>query len=59
LELNKDSVIAPPKLDIKNLVTYFIDLESRLLGTIPFPPSNDGDWHKWFYIGTRMQKNIE
>jgi hypothetical protein len=41
--LNKDSVIVPPKLDIKNLVMAFVAPKLKMLKLIPFPSSNSID----------------
>jgi hypothetical protein len=40
-DLNKDLVIAPPKLDIKNSTMAFVALEPKMLGSVPFT-SSDG-----------------
>ncbi len=40
LEWNKDSVVAPSKINITNLVPSFIYLE--VIEMVSFPPSNDG-----------------
>ncbi len=41
-KLNKDPVTTSPKPNMKDSATYFIDPKSKLLGTLPFPPLNDG-----------------
>jgi hypothetical protein len=41
-ELNRDLITTSPKPNMKDLVTYFIDPKPKLLGTFPFPPSDDG-----------------
>jgi len=42
LKWNKDPTIAPPKMDITNLVTSFVYLELEVTRTISFPPLDDG-----------------
>jgi hypothetical protein len=42
-ELNKDPIMAPPKLDIKNLITCFVNPKPKMLGSIPFPSSRGID----------------
>jgi hypothetical protein len=36
LECNKDPSITPPKMDITNLITFFVYPESEVIKTNPF-----------------------
>jgi hypothetical protein len=42
LKQNKDLLIAPPKMDITNLVTSFVYPKLEVTKMVSFPPSNDG-----------------
>jgi hypothetical protein len=42
LVLNKDPIKTPPKLNIKNLVTHFINPKPKMSKVVPCPPLNDG-----------------
>jgi len=42
-ELNKDPIITPQKLDIKNSITCFMNPKPKMLGSIPFPSSRGID----------------
>jgi hypothetical protein len=58
LEQNRDSITAFPKSNIKNLVTYFINLELKMLGIVPFPPSNDGIGRDGFTLEQGCKKTL-
>ncbi len=42
LKLNKDLITAPPKPNIKNSVTHYIDPKPNMLGVIHSTPLDDG-----------------
>jgi len=58
LALNKDLFTTPPKPNIKNLVTHFVNPKPKMSKVVPCPPSNDGIGIDGFSLEKKCKKTL-